>query len=78
MGWNTSPEHAVFVIECDPNPVPPVLCVILKGQYGQELLRIRRLDENEFEEVSLGGVQFVPLVGSEGWGVGGAGSPESP
>src|SRR5690606_115360 len=33
----------------------------------QTLLRIRRLDESRYEEEDLGPVQFVPLVGEEGW-----------
>lgn len=34
----------------------------------QQLLRVRRLSETEYEEEELGGVRFVPLVGEEGWG----------
>jgi protein-L-isoaspartate(D-aspartate) O-methyltransferase len=33
----------------------------------QRLLRIRRMDEEEFQEDDLGGVRFVPLIGAEGW-----------
>ena len=33
----------------------------------QELLRIVRTGENQFERDSLGQVRFVPLVGTEGW-----------
>jgi len=33
----------------------------------QTLLRVRRSGEHEYERESLGRVQFVPLVGSEGW-----------
>ena len=33
----------------------------------QELLHVRRTDEHTFEQRSLGRVQFVPLIGSEGW-----------
>lgn len=34
---------------------------------SQELMRVTRLSESEFQEESLGGVRFVPLIGQEGW-----------
>ena len=33
----------------------------------QDLLKITRTGEDEFEEKNLGGVRFVPLVGDQGW-----------
>jgi protein-L-isoaspartate O-methyltransferase len=33
----------------------------------QRLLRIRRTDEEGFQEDDLGGVRFVPLIGAQGW-----------
>jgi len=33
----------------------------------QELLRVRRVGQHEFDRESLGKVQFVPLIGTEGW-----------
>jgi protein-L-isoaspartate(D-aspartate) O-methyltransferase len=42
---------------------------------SQELLRIRRVEEHEYEQSSLGRVQFVPLVGSEGWSADGTPLP---
>ncbi|MDX1623943.1 MAG: protein-L-isoaspartate(D-aspartate) O-methyltransferase [Gemmatimonadota bacterium] len=33
----------------------------------QELVRITRVGEDEYEREELGGVRFVPLVGDEGW-----------
>ena len=38
---------------------------------SQELLLVRRTGEDEVEHESLGGVSFVPLVGTEGWAVDG-------
>lgn len=38
-----------------------------KEPRGQELVRIRRTAEHEYQQDSLGRVQFVPLIGSEGW-----------
>ncbi|WP_404383029.1 protein-L-isoaspartate(D-aspartate) O-methyltransferase [Caenispirillum salinarum] len=37
------------------------------AQRLQTLLRITRTGEDTFEEEDLGAVQFVPLIGSEGW-----------
>ena len=34
---------------------------------NQALLRVRRLDEDEFDEEDFGAVAFVPLIGEEGW-----------
>lgn len=36
-------------------------------QVGQQLLRITRVAENEFESESLAAVRFVPLIGADGW-----------
>ena len=33
----------------------------------QELVRVTRTSENEYRRERLGGVQFVPLIGAEGW-----------
>ncbi|MBX3172739.1 MAG: protein-L-isoaspartate(D-aspartate) O-methyltransferase [Candidatus Eremiobacteraeota bacterium] len=33
----------------------------------QTLIRLRRLDFNDYREESLGKVRFVPLIGREGW-----------
>lgn len=37
------------------------------GERFQTLLRVRRVDEDSFEEEDLGAVAFVPLIGREGW-----------
>jgi protein-L-isoaspartate(D-aspartate) O-methyltransferase len=34
---------------------------------AQELIRITRVDEDEFEREDLADVRFVPLIGKEGW-----------
>jgi protein-L-isoaspartate(D-aspartate) O-methyltransferase len=34
---------------------------------SQQLVRVRRTGENTFEREFLGAVQFVPLIGAEGW-----------
>ena len=33
----------------------------------QELIRVTRISETEFESEDLADVRFVPLVGAEGW-----------
>lgn len=33
----------------------------------QRLVRVTRTAEDKFEDEDLGGVQFVPLIGAEGW-----------
>ena len=36
-------------------------------QRSQELVRVLRVDESEFEQEDLADVRFVPLIGKEGW-----------
>ena len=38
-----------------------------RGRTLQDLIRLRRLSETEYQREELGGVRFVPLVGAEGW-----------
>ena len=38
-----------------------------RDQRSQELVRITRVDEDEFEREDLADVRFVPLIGKEGW-----------
>jgi len=85
-GWSAhAPFDAILVSAGGPD-VPPTLLdqlavggrlVIPVGDrtHSQELLRIRKLEAHEYAEDSLGRVQFVPLVGAEGWR---AGAPERP
>ncbi|MDX1661788.1 MAG: protein-L-isoaspartate(D-aspartate) O-methyltransferase [Gemmatimonadota bacterium] len=41
----------------------------------QELVRVTRVDEDEWEREDLGGVRFVPLIGEEGWEGGNSARP---
>lgn len=82
LGW---PEHApydVIMVSAGGPDVPESLLrqlaiggrlVIPVGSEprSQELLRIRRTGNHQFDEESLGKVQFVPLVGTEGWAMDG-------
>jgi protein-L-isoaspartate(D-aspartate) O-methyltransferase len=78
LGW---PEHAPYeaiVVTAGAPRVPKTLLkqlamggrlVIPVGpdRLGQTLTRVRRLNEGEFLEERLLAVQFVPLIGEEGW-----------
>ncbi|KPJ83748.1 MAG: protein-L-isoaspartate O-methyltransferase [Gemmatimonas sp. SG8_23] len=80
------PEHAPFdaiaVAAGGPEVPKPLLEQLAVGgrlvipvgdeTRAQELVRVTRLGEHEFEETSLGRVQFVPLIGSAGWALDGA------
>lgn len=37
------------------------------SRYRQQLIRVVRLSEEEYDEQKLGAVQFVPLIGAHGW-----------
>jgi protein-L-isoaspartate(D-aspartate) O-methyltransferase len=77
-GW---PEHAPYdaiVVAAGAPAVPEALKEQLAlggrlvipvggGRTLQELLRLRRVSETEYEREELGGVRFVPLVGEQGW-----------
>ena len=81
-GW---PEHAPFdaiVVAAGGPEIPNSLLeqltiggrlVIPVGDEArsQDLLRIERTGEHAFDRKSLGRVQFVPLIGSEGWSLDG-------
>lgn len=78
LGW---PEHAPFdsiVVAAGGPEVPETLKQQLKvggrlvmpigrSKTFQELVRVTRIAEDEFEIEELAPVRFVPLVGEEGW-----------
>jgi protein-L-isoaspartate(D-aspartate) O-methyltransferase len=78
LGWpEYAPFDAIVVAAGGPN-VPETLkqqmaiggrLVIPVGAFlhVQQLLRIRRISEDEYKEEDLGGVRFVPLIGVAGW-----------
>lgn len=82
LGW---PEHAPYdaiIVSAGGPEIPESLLQQLKvgGRLvipvgaelrTQELLRVRRTGDHAYDRESLGRVQFVPLVGSEGWAVDG-------
>jgi protein-L-isoaspartate(D-aspartate) O-methyltransferase len=78
LGW---PEHAPFdaiVVAAGGPSVPDALraqlaiggrLVIPVGSTPrlQELVRVTRVGQSEYRQEELGGVQFVPLIGAQGW-----------
>ncbi|MFN2384637.1 MAG: protein-L-isoaspartate(D-aspartate) O-methyltransferase [Gemmatimonadota bacterium] len=78
QGW---PEHAPYdaiVVAAGSRSVPPALraqlticgrLVIPLGDtpHLQELVRILRTGPDSYRQENLGGVRFVPLVGTQGW-----------
>jgi len=78
LGW---PEHAPYdaiVVAAGGPSVPEALraqlavggrLVIPVGATprAQELVRVRRVGPNEYRQEELGTVQFVPLIGAQGW-----------
>jgi protein-L-isoaspartate(D-aspartate) O-methyltransferase len=78
LGWpGMSPYDTIIVTACAPR-VPKALLeqLAISGRLvlpvgpdrlGQTLMRVRRVYEDEYREERLLAVQFVPLVGAEGW-----------
>ena len=86
VGW---PEHAPYdaiLVSAGAPDVPPALLRQLAvggnlvlplgpSPYDQDLVRVRRVDDDLLRRTRLGGVRFVPLVGAEGWSDEDAGRP---
>jgi len=77
LGW---PEHAPFdaiVVTASGPDIPRALLAQLAiggrlvmpvGDSGtQELVRVTRTSDTEYQSEDLGGVRFVPLIGAQGW-----------
>jgi protein-L-isoaspartate(D-aspartate) O-methyltransferase len=78
LGWpGHAPYDAIIVTAGAPKVPKPLLEQLAIGgrlvlpvgpdRLGQTLIRVRRVDINEYREEHLLAVQFVPLVGAEGW-----------
>ena len=78
LGWpGMAPYDAIIVTAGAPRVPKPLLEQLAVGgrlvlpvgpdRLGQTLMRVRRKDVNEYREERLLAVQFVPLVGAEGW-----------
>ena len=76
-GWPEKAPFDVIVVTAGGPSVPRPLCeqlaiggrlIIPVGDANQQnLLRITRTGPDDFEEMDLGGVRFVPLIGAHGW-----------
>lgn len=78
LGWvEQAPFDGIIVAAAGPK-VPQMLkeqlaiggCMVIPvgpSLISQKLLRIRRINKNEFNTEDLGGVRFVPLIGESGW-----------
>jgi protein-L-isoaspartate(D-aspartate) O-methyltransferase len=77
LGW---PEHAPYgaIVVAAGGPEPPQalldqlaiggrLVIPVGESRAQRLVRITRVGNAEFEHEDLGAVQFVPLIGAQGW-----------
>jgi protein-L-isoaspartate(D-aspartate) O-methyltransferase len=81
LGW---PEHAPYdliVVTAGGPQVPRALLrqLAVRGRLiipvgdtprSQRLMRVTRVGPERFDEEDLGGVNFVPLIGAEGWDTG--------
>jgi protein-L-isoaspartate(D-aspartate) O-methyltransferase len=83
LGWpEKAPFDAILVAAGGPEPPRPLVDQLAIGgrlviPIGpsprlQRLVRIRREDATNYSQEDLGPVQFVPLIGTEGWGEAGA------
>lgn len=77
LGWaGKGPFDAILVTAGAPD-IPEALMVQLKvggrliipvgDHYSQELVRMRKIDEQTANREPLGAVRFVPLIGEQGW-----------
>ena len=85
-GWPEEAPYDAIVVAASGSHVPEVLLrqlsvggtlVMPIGEPAsvQNLVKVRRLGEDEFAQEDLGPVRFVPLIGEHGWGDGRA-APE--
>jgi protein-L-isoaspartate(D-aspartate) O-methyltransferase len=77
-GW---PEHAPYELIAISAGAPRVPAALMdqlqtggrlvgpvgRSPFAQKLVRVERLGEGDYRHVELEGVQFVPLVGEDGW-----------
>jgi protein-L-isoaspartate(D-aspartate) O-methyltransferase len=72
-----APYDAIAVAAGAPSAPPALLRQLVVGgrlvvplgqsRVNQRMIRVTRRSETEYETEDLGGVRFVPLIGSEGW-----------
>ena len=87
LGWSEHAPYDAIIVAAGGPEIPRSLLeqleiggrlVIPVGEdlRTQELLRLERTEEHKFKRTKLGKVQFVPLIGSEGWAA--DGTPVAP
>ena len=80
-GWpDAAPFDAILVAAAGPRIPEPLrdqlaiggrlVMPIGEATFDQHLIQLTRLGDTEFRERDLGGVVFVPLIGSHGWPAG--------
>jgi protein-L-isoaspartate(D-aspartate) O-methyltransferase len=77
LGWPESAPYAAIVAAAGGPELPPALIeqLAIGGRLvmpigtsrAQELVRITRVSATELRREDLGAVQFVPLIGAQGW-----------
>ncbi len=78
LGWAEHAPYQGIIVSASGPHVPDSLrdqldyggrLVIPTGsrRHSQQLLRLTRLDQTHYKTENLGGVRFVPLIGSDGW-----------
>ena len=78
MGWPPAAPYQGIMVSASGPRVPQSLeeqlaiggrlvMPVGRARGLQTLIRLTRVDEDEYEEKDLGGVRFVPLIGEEGW-----------
>jgi len=81
LGWSEHAPYDVIIVTAGGPQVPkPLLAQLAIGgrliipvgdtSRLQRLVRVTRKSQDEFEDEDLGEVQFVPLIGAEGWDAG--------
>lgn len=77
-GWAEEAPFDAILVSAGAPDIPKSLTRQLKAggrmvipvgadQRSQELIRVTRVDDDEFEQEDLADVRFVPLIGKEGW-----------
>ena len=83
LGWQEHAPYNVIIVTAGGPQVPKALLqqlaiggrlIIPVGETSrlQRLVRVTRTSQDQFDDEDLGGVQFVPLIGAEGWDAGAA------
>jgi protein-L-isoaspartate(D-aspartate) O-methyltransferase len=78
LGWAEHAPYEAIVVSAGGPGVPPALrqqlaakgrLIMPVGRYPhhQRLIKMTRMSDDDFKEVRLKDVSFVPLIGAEGW-----------